>query len=140
MTTTETAKRHTGFSGAAFRKTDQSPGSEINNNIALVDLQAQRLKRQFGFEFETCVVIASPGMGAGMAELMAHQIATRAFGGEVFVTQIRDASGGPTTYAVAYRFGSAGTKWLSRHRWQDIGQCEAGAMTLSDFLGAEMRR
>jgi hypothetical protein len=59
MALIETAKRHTGFSGAAFRNNDQTPGSEIDSNIPLVDMQAQRLSRQFGLAFETCVSIAS---------------------------------------------------------------------------------
>ncbi len=62
MASTDTAKRHTGFSGAAFRN-DQTPGSEIDNNIPLVDMQAQRLNRRFGFALETCMVIASLAWG-----------------------------------------------------------------------------
>lgn len=69
----------------------------------------------------------------------AHQIATKALGGEVYVSMMRDPAEGSITYTVAYTFGSARTKWLSRHRFQTIDQAQAGAITLADFLGAEFR-
>ena len=70
---------------------------------------------------------------------MAPQIATRALGGEVRVSTMRDPTDGSIRYAVAYSFGSAGTKWLSHHRFQDVDQAQAGAITLADFLGAVVR-
>jgi hypothetical protein len=71
--------------------------------------------------------------------MMPHQIATKAIGGEVHVATLRDPADGSTKYVVGYSFGSAGAKWLSRHRFPDIGQAEAGALILADFLGAEYR-
>jgi hypothetical protein len=70
---------------------------------------------------------------------MAHQIATRAIGGGVRISLVRDPADGSTRYAVAYTFGSAGTRWLCRHHFLEISQAEAGALTLADFLGAEYR-
>jgi hypothetical protein len=35
--------------------------------------------------------------------------------------------------------GAGATNWLSRHRFPDLAQAEAGALALSDFLGAEYR-
>lgn len=69
-------------------------------------------------------------------ELMAHQIASRALGAIVFVSTIRDPADG-LRFAVAYECGP--TKWLSRHRFQTVEQAEAGALSLADFLGAEVR-
>jgi hypothetical protein len=69
--------------------------------------------------------------------LTSHQIATRALGGTVHVTIIRDPADGAARYAVAY--GSRGNQWLSRHRFPDVAQADAGALTLADFLGAEVR-
>lgn len=69
--------------------------------------------------------------------LLAHQIATRAIGGTVSVTVIRDPADGLARYAVSYE--SRGDRWLSRHRFQDIAQAEAGGLALSDFLGCEYR-
>jgi hypothetical protein len=74
-----------------------------------------------------------------MTDLLAHQIATKALGGEVYVTSVPDVSDGTITYVIAYAFGHGGTKWLSRHKFQSIEQAEAGALALSDFLGAEYR-
>lgn len=71
--------------------------------------------------------------------MMAHQIATKALGGEVFITTLRDPTDGSTKYAIGYSFGNAGTKWLSCHRFPDHEQAQAGALTLADFLGAEYR-
>lgn len=67
---------------------------------------------------------------------MPHQIASRALGAAVFVSTIRDPVDGPR-FAVAYECGP--TKWLSRHRFQTVEQAEAGALSLADFLGAEIR-
>jgi hypothetical protein len=64
-----------------------------------------------------------------------HQIATRAIGGVVSIAIVRDPADGSIRHCVAYQ--SAAAQWLSRHRFQDVGQAEAGAITLSDFLGAE---
>jgi hypothetical protein len=69
--------------------------------------------------------------------LLAHQIATRAIGGTVSVTVVRDPADGLARYAVAYE--SRSDRWLSRHRFQDIAQAEAGGLALSDFLGCEYR-
>lgn len=71
------------------------------------------------------------------AMTLAHQIATRAVGGTVSVSVIRDPADGSARYTVSYQ--SRGDRWQSRHRFQDIGQAEAGALSLSDFLGAEYR-
>jgi hypothetical protein len=68
---------------------------------------------------------------------MPHQIITKALGAIVHVAVIRDLSDGSVHYAVEY--GSCSTKWLSRHRFADIAQAEAGCLTLADFLGAEYR-
>jgi hypothetical protein len=57
MASPDTAKRHTEFSGAAFRNSDQH-GSEIDQNIALIDLQAQRLSRIFALSDATAATIA----------------------------------------------------------------------------------
>lgn len=70
----------------------------------------------------------------------AHQIATKAAGGEVYVSSLRDPGDGTITYVVAYRFGSSGTKWLCSHRFESVDLAEAGAITLSSFLGCEVRR
>jgi hypothetical protein len=69
--------------------------------------------------------------------LAAHQIATRAIGGTVSVTIIRDPADGSAGYAVTY--GSRGDQWQSRHRFSDVAQADAGALTLADFLGCEVR-
>lgn len=69
--------------------------------------------------------------------LAAHQIATRTIGGTVSVTIIRDPADGTARYAVSYE--SRGDQWLSRHRFPDVAQADAGAVTLADFLGAEVR-
>ena len=69
-----------------------------------------------------------------------HQIATRAVGGKVYVSSLRDPCDGSTSYVIAYSFGHhAGPKWLSSHRFQSVDQAEAGALILADFLGAEYR-
>ena len=47
--------------------------------------------------------------------LMPHQTVTRAVGGTVSVTIIRDPADGAARYAVSYQSG--GTEWLSRHRF-----------------------
>ena len=67
----------------------------------------------------------------------AHQIATRAIGGTVSVTLVRDPADGSVRHCVAYT--SRADQWLSRHRFQDVAQAEAGAITLADFLGADYR-
>ena len=69
---------------------------------------------------------------------MPHQIITRAIGATVSVVVIRDPSDGTARHAVSYESGA--THWLSRHRFPDVVQAEAGALTLADFLGAEMGR
>jgi hypothetical protein len=69
--------------------------------------------------------------------LMPHQIVTRAVGGTASVTIIRDPADGAARYAVSYQSG--GTEWLSRHRFPDVDQVDAGALVLGDFLCAEVR-
>jgi hypothetical protein len=69
--------------------------------------------------------------------LAAHQIATRAIGGTVSITVIRDPADGAARYAVSYE--SSASQWLSRHRFHDIAQADASALTLADFLGCEVR-
>lgn len=68
---------------------------------------------------------------------MPHQIATKAIGGKVYVAPMRDPSDGTTKFAVAYTFGSVGAIWVSRHRFPELAQAEAGCLALSDFLGAQ---
>lgn len=70
--------------------------------------------------------------------LSAHQIATRAIGGTVSVVIIRDPADGSARHAVSYEGGV--TRWLSRHRFPDATQADAGALTLADFLGVELVR
>jgi hypothetical protein len=67
----------------------------------------------------------------------AHQIITRAVGGTVSVTVVCDPADGIALYAVSYE--SRASQWLSRHRFHDATQADAGALTLADFLGAEVR-
>ena len=69
---------------------------------------------------------------------MPHQIITRAIGGTVSVAVVRDPADGAARYAVSYE--SNASQWLSRHRFHDVAQADAGALTLAEFLGAEMRR
>jgi hypothetical protein len=64
-----------------------------------------------------------------------HQAITRALGGSVSVVVIRDPADGSIRHCVTYN--SRGAQWLSRHRFPDVSQAEAGAITLADFLGAE---
>jgi hypothetical protein len=68
---------------------------------------------------------------------MPHQIITKALGAEVHVAVIRETSDGTVRHAVAYESGSR--RWLSRHRFPDHEQAQAGALTLADVLGAEYR-
>jgi hypothetical protein len=63
--------------------------------------------------------------------MLAHQIATRAIGGTVSITIIRDPADGSARYAVSYE--SRGGRWLSRHRFQDITQAEAGGLSSYDL-------
>ena len=65
--------------------------------------------------------------------LLAHQIATRAIGGTVSVTIIRDPADGTPRYAVSYE--SRSEHWLSRHRFQDVSQADAGAVDSRRFPG-----
>jgi hypothetical protein len=66
-----------------------------------------------------------------------HQVITRALGGTVSIAIVREPADGSIRHCVAYR--SHASQWLSRHRFQDVSQAEAGAITLADFLGAEYR-
>lgn len=72
-----------------------------------------------------------------MAPRSAHQIATRAVGGSVSVAIIRDPADGTSKFVVAYE--SSAWRWMSRDRFPDVCQAEAGALVLSDFLGCEYR-
>ena len=45
---------------------------------------------------------------------------------------------GAVQFAVIYE--SHGTRWQSCHRFEDVGQADAGALVLGEFLGAEVRR
>jgi hypothetical protein len=67
----------------------------------------------------------------------AHEIATKMIGGMVYVATVRDFSDGSSKFAVAYQ--SRASRWMSRRRWPDASQAEAGALVLADFLGAEYR-
>jgi hypothetical protein len=73
----------------------------------------------------------------------AHQIATRAAGGEVYVSTLRDPTDGNLAYVVGYSFGdgerSHKPKWLSRNRFHSVDQADAAAQVLADFLGCEVR-
>jgi hypothetical protein len=69
--------------------------------------------------------------------MIAHQSITRAIGGTTSVVLIRDLSDGAARYAVQYE--SRASQWLSRHRFHDASQADAGALVLADFLGAEVR-
>jgi hypothetical protein len=69
--------------------------------------------------------------------MMPHQIITRTIGGTVSVTVVRDPADGAARYAVLYE--SRASQWLSRHRFHDVSQADAGALTLAEFLGAEVR-
>jgi hypothetical protein len=69
---------------------------------------------------------------------MPHQLITRAIGAKIKVMAIRDPADGITTHGVSYE--SAGTRWISRHRFHDVTQADAAALTLADFLGAEVRQ
>ncbi|MCK1517281.1 hypothetical protein IVB22_33215 [Bradyrhizobium sp. 190] len=70
---------------------------------------------------------------------MPHQVITRAIGGTVSVTIIRDPADGAARYAVSYENRGGAQRWLSKHRFPDVDQADAGALTLADFLGAEVR-
>jgi len=66
-----------------------------------------------------------------------HQVITRALGGTVSIAIVRDPADGSIRHCVTYQ--SRAAQWLSMHRFQDVSQAEAGAITLADFLGAEYR-
>jgi hypothetical protein len=68
----------------------------------------------------------------------AHQIATRAIGGTVSVITVRDPADGSARYAVAYKNRGGRQPWLSKHRFPDVAQADAGALRLADFLGCEV--
>ena len=71
-----------------------------------------------------------------MTDIRASQIAAKTAGGAVHVVEIRDQEG--AKYGVAYESKAPG-RWLSRHRFQNVEQADAGALTLADFLGIEVR-
>jgi hypothetical protein len=68
---------------------------------------------------------------------LAHEIATKAIGGTVSIATVRHPGDGSACFAVSYE--SRAIHWLSRHRFQDLSQADAGAVTLADFLGAQLR-
>jgi hypothetical protein len=70
-----------------------------------------------------------------MTDLM--PIISRAVGAQVYVTNVRDFTDGTIKYAIAYE--SRGDRWLSKHRFHEPAQAEAGALTLADWLGCEVR-
>ena len=70
---------------------------------------------------------------------MPHQIITRAIGGTVAVTTTRDPADGSERYSVSYQNRGGAQPWLSKHRFDDRAQADAGCLVLSDFLGAEVR-
>ncbi|MBR1277470.1 hypothetical protein [Bradyrhizobium sp. AUGA SZCCT0283] len=74
-----------------------------------------------------------------MTDLFAHQIVTRAIGGTVSITILREPADGSARYAVTYENRGGAQRWLSKHRFPDVAQADAGALTLADFLGAEVR-
>jgi hypothetical protein len=65
---------------------------------------------------------------------MPHQIATKAIGGNVYVAALRDPADGTTRFAPAYTF-KGGAPWVSRHRFQEMMQAEAGCLALVEFVG-----
>ena len=67
----------------------------------------------------------------------AAELASAAIGATVHVGAVHDPADGSTRFAVAYE--SKATRWSSRHRFPEVGQAEAGAVTLADYLGAEVR-
>ncbi|MBR1190079.1 hypothetical protein [Bradyrhizobium sp. AUGA SZCCT0160] len=69
----------------------------------------------------------------------AHQRITRAIGGTVYVTVLRDPADGSARYAVTYENRGGAERWLSKHRFQDVAQADAGCLALGDFLGAQVR-
>ncbi|MGY3605142.1 MULTISPECIES: hypothetical protein [unclassified Bradyrhizobium] len=69
---------------------------------------------------------------------MAHRIATKAAGGVVSTAVFRDVADGTVSYSVTYT--SNALRWVSRHRFPDQAQADAGAAALADFLGVEVRR
>ncbi|MBR1154179.1 hypothetical protein [Bradyrhizobium sp. JYMT SZCCT0428] len=71
--------------------------------------------------------------------LMTHQKITRAIGGTVYVTIVRDPANGELKYVVSYANRGGLQPWLSKHHFPDIAQAEAGCLALSDFLGARYR-
>ncbi|MBR1151933.1 hypothetical protein [Bradyrhizobium sp. JYMT SZCCT0428] len=70
---------------------------------------------------------------------MPHQIITRAIGGTVYVVTLRDPSGEGASHTVGYENRGGAQRWLSKHRYSDVSQADAGALTLADFLGCEVR-
>jgi hypothetical protein len=74
-----------------------------------------------------------------MTDLFAHQIATRALGGTVYVVTLRSPSGEGVSHAVAYENRGGTQRWISKHRFPDVTQCDAGCLVLADWLGAEVR-
>ena len=58
--------------------------------------------------------------------------------GEVYVVQLRDSSDGSIKFTVGY--SSAGTDWMSCHRFDDVGLADASCIVLASWLRCEVRR
>ncbi|MGY4476350.1 hypothetical protein [Bradyrhizobium sp. USDA 3364] len=65
-----------------------------------------------------------------------QQTISRAVGGSVAIASIRDPADGTVKFTVTY--SSRATYWQSRHRFTEVEHAQAGALALSDFLGAEV--
>lgn len=64
-----------------------------------------------------------------------HQIITKTIGGQV--TELRHPAEGGARYAVTYQNNGGAQPWLSKHRFYDAAQADAGALALAPFLGGE---
>jgi hypothetical protein len=69
--------------------------------------------------------------------ISAVDIATQVIGGTVGIAVIRDPADGSSKFTVYYQ--SRATYWQSKHRFQELEHAQAGALALSDFIGAELR-
>jgi hypothetical protein len=70
LESSDTAKRHTGFSGAAFRNSDQ-PGGDLRFENILLNQQMQRLMRQHGLTAFNAEVLAPFVFGAAAEQAVA---------------------------------------------------------------------
>ena len=67
----------------------------------------------------------------------AHQIATHASGGVVSISIIRYPAAGSAKFTVIYQ--SRAYYWQSPHCFPEVGQAEAAAVVLGNFLGARVQ-